>query len=212
MEDMIEEVRDHPDHSHQVLLPFRSGIHARDGERHGIRPKRRFGDWRDTVRVYYLPEDPDTCQLTVDGVDVTSDDFAPAYLLTLDSTGSAKDVQIISSSGGDRIDSISFANNGDMLVGGSACWLQPTDCTLTGFGISLPVVDDGSDAWFARIGPGGEALWSMIIGSKGFDTIHSITEAPDGSIYIAGTFCQNYNLLCTFPSATTHTNQMEGQT
>ena len=77
--------------------------------------------------VYYLPEDPDTCQLTVDGVDVTSDDFAPAYLLTLDSTGSAKDVQIISSSGGDRIDSISFANNGDMLVGGSACWLQPTD-------------------------------------------------------------------------------------
>ena len=46
--------------------------------------------------VYYLPEDPETCQLTVDGVDVTSDDFAPAYLLTLDSTGSAKDVQILS--------------------------------------------------------------------------------------------------------------------
>ena len=159
--------------------------------------------------VYYLPEDPDTCQLTVDGVDVTSDDFAPAYLLTLDSSGSAKDVQIISSSGGDRIDSISFANNGDMLVGGSACWLQPTDCTLTGFGISLPVVDDGSDAWFARIGPGGEALWSMIIGSPGFDTIHSITEAPDGSIYIAGTFCQNYNLLCTISVGDT-THQSNG--
>ena len=159
--------------------------------------------------VYYLPEDPETCQLTVDGVDVTSDDFAPAYLLTLDSTGSAKDVQIISSSGGDRIDSISFANNGDMLVGGSACWLQPTDCTLTGFGISLPVVDDGSDAWFARIGPGGEALWSMIIGSKGFDTIHSISEAPDGSIYVAGTFCQNYNLLCSI-SIGDNTHQSNG--
>ena len=159
--------------------------------------------------VYYLPEDPDTCQLTVDGVDVTSDDFAPAYLLTLDSTGSAKDVQIISSSGGDRIDSISFANNGDMLVGGSACWLQPTDCTLTGFGISLPVVDDGSDAWFARIGPGGEALWSMIIGSPGFDTIHSISEAPDGSIYVAGTFCQNYNLLCSIVIGG-QTHQSEG--
>ena len=41
--------------------------------------------------VYYLPEDPETCQLTVDGVDVTSDVFAPAYLLTLDSSGSAKE-------------------------------------------------------------------------------------------------------------------------
>ena len=69
----------------------------------------------DLVWVYYLPEDPDTCQLTVDGVDVTSDDFAPAYLLTLDSTGSARMSNPILERG-DRIDSISFANNGDMLV------------------------------------------------------------------------------------------------
>ena len=147
--------------------------------------------------VYYLPEDPDTCVLTVDGVEITSDDFAPAFLMTLDPAGNAKDAQIISSPGGDRIDSISFADNGDLLVGGSACWLRATNCTLTGFGISLDVIDGGSDAWFARLGPGGEARWSMMLGSKGFDTIHSITEAPDGSIYIAGTFCQNYNLVCT---------------
>ena len=146
--------------------------------------------------LYYVPEDPDDCQITIDGAEVVSTDFAPAYLLTLDSTGNTKDIQIISSSGGDRVDSISFAQNGDMLVGGSACWLGPSGCTLSGFGISLPAVNDNGDAWFARIGPGGEAQWSMLIGSEGFDTIHSIAESPDGSIYVAGTFCQDYNLLC----------------
>ena len=146
--------------------------------------------------LYYLPDDPEPCQITIDGADVSSNDFAPAYLLTLGPDGNSKDIQIISSSGGDRVDAIAFAQNGDMLVGGSACWLQPTSCTLTGFGISLPVVDDGGDAWFARLGPGGEAVWSFMIGSKGFDTIHSIAESPDGSIYVAGTFCQNTNLLC----------------
>ena len=50
------EGRDHADLTLiRVLIPARSRIHARDGERHGIRSKRRFGDWRDPVRSILPP-------------------------------------------------------------------------------------------------------------------------------------------------------------
>lgn len=146
--------------------------------------------------LYELPESPEDCSISIDGVEVSSDEFASAYVLTMDSLGNTKDIQIFNSDGGDRVDSIAFADNGDMLVGGSACWLKDSSCTLTGFGISLSAVDEGGDAWIARLGPGGEAVWSLMIGSEGFDTIHSIDESPDGSIFVSGSFCQWTTLLC----------------
>jgi len=149
--------------------------------------------------LYELPDSPETCSITIDEAVISTDEYASAYILTMDPSGVPKDLQMFNSDGGDRVDSIVFAQNGDMLVAGSACWLQDTSCTLTGFGISLPAVDEGGDAWIARLGQGGEAVWSFMIGSKGFDTIHSIAESPDGSIYITGTFCQGVSLLCKIP-------------
>ena len=96
--------------------------------------------------LYELPDSPEDCSISIDGVEVSSDEFASAYVLTMDALGNTKDIQIFNSDGGDRVDSIAFADNGDMLVGGSACWLKASSCTLTGFGISLSAVDEGGDA------------------------------------------------------------------
>ena len=66
--------------------------------------------------LYELPESPEDCSISIDGVEVSSDEFASAYVLTMDSLGNTKDIQIFNSDGGDRVDSIALPPCGGIYL------------------------------------------------------------------------------------------------
>ena len=80
---------------------------------------------------------PFTCEMAFDGGTVSTDDFVPAFISVMDTSGRRVSMDLFSSGFGDRIDAILSLSNGDILVAGGFCWQSSRTsdlCTLEGGG------------------------------------------------------------------------------
>lgn len=102
-------------------------------------------------------------------------------LLAHDPDGALRWSVVVGTPGLDRVDAISIAPDGDVVVGG----VVSGDLDL-GDGRSAARGD--GDGFVARFGADGALRWTRRVGGPGLDIVSSVAVAPDGEIVAAGIF------------------------
>ncbi len=113
---------------------------------------------------------------TLDGAVVVAGDLErpsaddDMWLVKLSAQGELLWQQRLGAESTELAKSVIETHNGDLVLVG-ASW---------SFGAGTP------DMWILRLDKYGQLRWQRAIGAEGFDSAHSVVEAPDGSIVVAG--------------------------
>ncbi len=161
---------------------------------------------------------PDECSLSDStGTNISIPDGvmcgSPLFAGSFKSNGSFNGV-IGGSCYGDRVDAMIQLSNGDMLYGGSFCWVggPAQSCNLSNSGVQLdPIAND--DAFILRVDSNGTWKWGQVLGGLGsWDIVTDLAEAPNGDIYAMISYCnQNNGNECEIESDLSYTNTTVGE-
>ena len=215
LEDHSDLFESHADRG-SVVVTFDDSIHsdavnAMDFDRDGNVIVGGLGCARDSSQLTV----PYSCTMAFEGGTVTTDDFIPAFVSIIDTDGAKLSTYLFSSGFGDRVDAVLSLSNGDILVAGGFCWQSSqtnTPCALEGGGMSLLNRNPGTDAFVFRMTGEGQVVWSTALWSGGNDIINSLSEGPNGEIYVYGIFCNQVMSNCNLRDGSGTNIQSKGDT